>query len=65
MNPFTVNYGNLAEVIVYAKKMAKNSPQFNQYVVKYPDRTNYNITMQIDRATKEGAEIMWSSVGMN
>ncbi len=48
-------------VIAFAKELAKRHPRFVQYVVKHPSRDNYNITMQIDNAIEQGAEIIWQS----
>ena len=56
-NIFAVDYTNLDAVIAMATAMA--SPEFRQYVVKYPGRDNYNVTMQKDRALREGAVIVW------
>ncbi len=60
-NPFKVDYTNEGEVIDFAQQMAKRYPRFKQYVIKYPERGNYNITMQVEKAVTEGAVIVWSS----
>ena len=59
------DFTDKAAVIAYAKSMSKKHPKFVQYVVKSPGRDNYNITMQRERAIREGAEIVWSSNQQN
>lgn len=53
-----IDYSDLNAVVQLAK--ALNSRQFQQFVVKYPDRDNYNITMQVKEAVKRGATVVWS-----
>lgn len=40
MNPFSVDWNNRKEVLVYAKNLNCNSPQI---VYRNPSRSNYNI----------------------
>jgi len=61
MNPFAVNYEVLSEVIDLARSLHKLHPRFRQVVVKYPNRSNYNITMQVPEALAKGAAIVWDS----
>ena len=65
MNPFSVDYMDLTQVTDFAAKMSARNPKFVQYVVKYPNRENYNITMQRDKAIKEGAVVLWCSSEQN
>lgn len=55
------DFYNLQSVIDFAYELSKRYPKFTQYVVKYPNRANFNITMQIEKAVKNGAKIMWDS----
>ncbi len=56
------NFESLEAVIAFAAKMAKDHPKFPQFVVKHPGRTNYNITMQLQKALNEGYTLIWSSI---
>lgn len=62
-NPFQVNYKDVMAVIDFARQMAQKYPKFTQYVVKYPDRDNFNITMQLQKSLNKGAKLIWSSDG--
>lgn len=59
---FGCDYCNLEAVIALAKRFAADG-RFVQYVTKHPKRDNYNITMQRERAEREGAKIIWASDG--
>lgn len=59
MNVF-INYADLKAVTRLAQDLQRRNPRFIQYVVKYPQRDNYNITMQVEKAKNEGAEVIWS-----
>jgi hypothetical protein len=52
-------------VIAFAAELARRNPQFRQFVVKYPDRAGYNVTMQVGRAVAAGAAVVWQSAGGN
>lgn len=65
MSPFAVDYCNLDAVIAFAKAMAKRNPKFTQYVVKNPNRDNYNITMNLAWAVRDGSQVIWSSSESN
>jgi hypothetical protein len=53
------------KTIDLAKAIAEKYPHTTQYVVKYPNQRNYNITMNIGRIKLHGAEIIWCSREMN
>lgn len=63
--PFAVDYCDLPSVIEFAKGLARKHPVFAQYVVKYPGRENFNITMQRTAAESAGAAVVWSSTDSN
>ncbi len=51
----STDYTDLAAVCALARSLARG---VQQYVVKYPNRANYNVTMQLDRAIKGGADLV-------
>jgi hypothetical protein len=55
------NWNKLTEVFAFALRVAAENPRFPQFIVKYPGRSNYNLTMQPDKALASGARIVWSS----
>lgn len=56
---FKVDYTKLEDVIAFAKELEAKFPEYKQFVVKYPNHDNYNITMQSRKAVEEGAAIVW------
>ena len=54
-----LDFFDLEKVKELARSLRR--PGFEQHVVKYPNRRNYNITMQLRKAQDAGAIIVWST----
>lgn len=54
-----IDFCDLEKVKELARSLRR--PEFEQHVVKYPNRRNYNITMQLRKAREHGAIVVWST----
>lgn len=53
-----IDFHKLEDVRKLADYLERKYPEFKQFIVKYPNRGNYNITMHPEKALAEGAELI-------